>query len=279
MEWRLAHTSDSLGLALAIVFDDIVPAGIALYAAFWAFSIRRALGGRIYRNYALSLGVMCVILGLVAFGLLNLLPSTGSTTAMVASNIVYFASISVIFAFMDSAIRVARRSDPLLRSVLRWEKLRFVVWGDIGLMVVASAYLVVDPSVLTSSFAGFYVNVPASAQYSDFSSFLGIVSSFFPLVVGAPALLIGAERSRDPVLRGSFKWVGVVLLLILATFFEGLFLGPVTNPSGPISAFLSAVIGIPASYALYRSARSLAPINRLQAIESVTVPSSDTAEI
>src|SRR2546427_6227649 len=109
--------SDNLGIALTAAFG-IVSAGIALYAAYWAFAIRRALAGPLYRNFALSLGVVCVIFGLAVFGLVNLLPSVGSTISEVENNIIYFTIISVIFAFMDSAIRVARRSDPLLRSIL-----------------------------------------------------------------------------------------------------------------------------------------------------------------
>ncbi len=254
--------SDSPGFALAITLGEILSIAIALYAAYWAFAIRKALTGRIYRNHALSLGVVCVI-----FAFVNFLPSGGSTIVLVATNIFFGASVSVVFAFLDSTVRVARRSDPLLRSVLHWEKLRLVVWGDIGLIIIASALLVVDPSILTSSFSGFYQNDP-SAQSSGLSVLLGIVSILFPLAVGTPALLIGARRSRDPVLRGSLKWIGIVLLLLLAEALVGFL---TSNSTLTSTAFVILI-----SYALYKSARSLAPINRLPAVESETTDAPGT---
>jgi hypothetical protein len=242
--------SDSLGFALAILFAEIVPAAIGIYAAYWAFAIRRALAGRIYRNHALWLGVVCILGALSDF-----LTYSNNAIILVIITVFYIVFFAVIFAFVDSTVRVARRSDPLLRSILHWETLRIVVWCVIGVFAVVSVYSIVNPSFVVV--ASFLISIP--------------------FIAGAPALLIGARRSRDPVLRESLKWLGVTVLfgigLSVVSVIEGGVLGISTfdaaysYPALPGGAFLIMI-----GYSLYRCARSLAPTNRLPRVESETTP-------
>jgi hypothetical protein len=234
--------SDSLGFALVIFFGNILPAAILLYAAYWAFAIRRALVSHIYRSQALWLGAICIYLA--ASGPLGI-PSNNPIVSIAMTVSVGLAFL-FIFAWIDSTIRVARRSDPLLRSPLQWERLRVVLWPVLVLLIAPSVY----PS--TSIF-------PA----------IGLLSVLGITGVTTVALLIGAIRSRDSALRGAMKWIGVFLLCELGNFIFG---GLTTSSStSGVLTYLdysfpdvpSAIIVIIGFYALYKSARSLAPINRL----------------
>jgi hypothetical protein len=252
--------SDSLGFALAVVFAQIVPAAIYLYAAYWAFSIRRALAGRIYRNHALWLGAVGILVSLT-----NVLTFSSNTIINFALGIFYAVLFVVLFAFFDSTVRVARRSDPLLRDILRWDKLRVPLWGDVGVMAGINFIPILSPS-FANSIAG---NIVGNFVWTALAAILFGTS--------AAALVIGARRSRDPVLRRSLRWLGVVLSLVVVSFFVsaiefGVFGVTQYDSSYSYPALPGGALSILASYALYRSARSLAPVNRLPAVEPETIP-------
>ncbi len=88
-----------------------------------------------------------------------------------------------------------------------------------------------------------------------------------PFIIGAPTLLIGARRSRDPILRGSLKWIGLCFLCVLA----GSIVSGVVQSFGvslydlfySIDALPVDVMIILAAYCLYMSTRFLVPLNRL----------------
>jgi uncharacterized membrane protein YhaH (DUF805 family) len=137
-----------------------------------------------------------------------------------------------------------------------------VLWGDLGL---AAIYLVISGLDPSSTSAGL-------------AAAIGFPLFLLPFVVGAPAILIGARRSRDTVLRTSLKWIGgalgLFLLSALLAFVEMIVLG--------ISAY-DAVLSYPAlvfapgdilgAYCLYRSARSLSPVNTLSSVAPEIPPS------
>ena len=188
--------SDSIGLFLAVILGDLVPAAIGLYAAYWAFSIRGALVGRVYRNHALWLGAVCVVweVGLPVNSI-----SSNSVIISLALNLGLFFELAFVFAFIDSIVPVARRSDPLLRGILHWEKLRYVLWGDLGLAAIYLVLAAVEPS----------------SENSGLGGAIGFPLFLLPFIVGGPVVLIAAGRSKDYVLRGSLKWFGVLLLAFL----------------------------------------------------------------
>jgi predicted membrane protein len=254
--------SDSFEIALTIIIAYIVPATIAFYAAYWAFSIRRALAGRIYRSHALWLGSTCILLA--STGLF-----TYSTNSIVNTvlGVYYGVLFVVLFAFVDSTVRVARRSDPHLRSILLWEKLRIVVWIDIAALEVFQAIFVIVPLVSPT-----FPNSPQGVTFLNIAGYLYPVFSVIPFVAGAPALLIGARRSRDTVLQGSLKWLGVVFALIVVSILEGNFFPSGINQFNQYYSYYAipgGIIGILSAYAIYRSARSLAPMNRIQIIDQL----------
>jgi hypothetical protein len=250
--------SDNTGLFLAVVLGDLVPAAIGLYAAYWAFSIRRALAGRVYRNHALWLGAVCIVweVGIPANSI-----SSNSIIINLALNIGLFFELAFVFAFIDSIVPVARRSDPLLRGILHWDKLRYLLWGDLGL---AAIYLVIAA-------------VYPSYENSGLGGAVGYPLFLLPFIAGGPVVLVAAKRSKDYVLRGSLKWFGVALLAFLfnaLVSFTEMFLLNISQYDSSFSypALASVPGAILGAYALYRSARSLAPMNRLQPAGPETTP-------
>jgi hypothetical protein len=93
------------------------------------------------------------------------------------------------------------------------------------------------------------------------------VDASLVLILGATALLIGARRSSDTVLRHSMKWLGVGLLcvpgLVLVSVVEGIMGISYYDMIYSYGIVPWNAVAILLGYALYRSARSLAPLNRL----------------
>jgi hypothetical protein len=239
---------DSLGLALGI-FSYFAAAAAFLYASYWAFAIRRALVGRIYRNHALWLGILSII---VFFSVLtSLVPQGTSLLLYVLNSGPSTVAPLFLFAFIDSTIPIARRSDPLLRNILHWEKVRILAWSVLALDELLSVYF-----SITNSFS-----------YNGISGFLGLFGIVILVIIGFPPLLVGARRSMDPILRRSLKWLGLALLLLLGLFFVGGLEGALNLSAYDMTYSYGALAWnaaqIPVGYALYRSARSLAPVSRL----------------
>jgi hypothetical protein len=266
--------------------------GVGIYAAYWAFAIRRRLVGRIYRNHALWLGVLCV-LGLVStISNSPLTPNVSPSSNLAIDVIVAFFYYApwlevVLFGFINSTIPVLRRSDPLLRNILHWAKLRIALWSVLAFTTaVAICMSIYVPSCAWAADPPACIRSVVSA-WGELGNVLGFLSHWFYLPaiavsLAAVALLIGARRSRDMVLRQSVKWLGVAVCLIPVFFLllvlevESLSLSSYelyySYGAVPLNGGI-VLIG----YALYRSARSLAPLNRLPPIEPEITPSTTEA--
>jgi len=264
--------SDTLGPALAAL-SYITEAPIFLYGAYWAFAIRRALVGRIYRSQALWLGALFITGLIVSWGIL--LPSSGNP--FINAFVTFLAygpwPILVAFAFLDSTIPVLRRSDPLLRNILHWKELRIVIGSVLAFTTIFTIYASIFlPTCLSAA------NTPAcissaltsSGPLGDFLGFWGgyyWVDSSLVLALGAAALLVGARRSTDTVLRRSVKWLGVGLLcvpvLVSVSVIEGIMGISTYEMFYSYGIIPWNGVAILLGYALSRSARSLAPLNRL----------------
>ncbi len=234
----------SPGFALAIIFSEIIPAAIFLYAAYWAFEIRKGLANPIYRNHALWQG--CAIALTAAAPIITY---SNNYEILAGIEIFYSAFFVIIFIFIDSTVKIARRSDPLLRSILNWKRVRILGWAGIGLAVFDNLYSIVNVSFSNSLVGSLFFA-------------LGLLIAF---ALGGLAITIGARRSKDMLLRGNLKWLGLALLFAVGTVsvssIEG-FMGVsefATYYSYP--ALPSAVFYILMGYAFYRSSRSLAPVS------------------
>ena len=180
-------------------------------------------------------------------------PTGNGLVADVLNNAPTVALTLGFLAFVDSTVPIARRSDPLLRNILHWEKVRVVAWAVLILVEILTVYAEIE---------------------SNNTSSATVAGLFAVALIGAPPMLIGARRSMDPNLRGSLKWFGLSLL-----FFLGIILVGVVETELNLSTYYTtssygeipyAAVLILVAYALYRSARSLEPINRLPAIEPET---------
>jgi hypothetical protein len=210
-----------------------------LYPAIWAFSIRRALAIRLYRNQALGTGLFCV-------GLLLSTLSTGGSSPNGAGAFTLTLFLLFIFYLIDTSALAGRRSDPLLRDTLRWSRIRLPVWVIVLALIVPELVDMVNTgtySTWTSDFLGFvvlfgYLLIP------------GVGLSLQPLVSG---------RSKDAVLKKHLAWLGIVILATFATPIVGRLL--LASLSGGGYAIGLAFAG----FFLYKSARSLVPLNRISA--------------
>ena len=233
----------------AAVAGEFVVAAVWLYAAYWAFSVRKALAGRIYRRHALLLGVLGVVVAPTAF-------LTYSTNQVINDLIsVYISALFIfVFAFIDSTVPLARLSDPLLRNVLGWGRLRVVLWVDAAAMAIANAV----PSFL-----------PSNSEIGNLLS--GPLWLVFALALFCPsgaALAIGARHSRDPFFKRSLKWIALILVMLVAIFADDTIISSLPGVSQyefyySYYALPAGVLAAVAGYFLYRSARSLAPISSL----------------
>jgi len=258
--------SDSLGIIAAVIVAQIVPGAISLYAAYWAFSVRKALGGRMYRRHAFLLGVVCVIVSMLGF-----LTYSPNKVIDLLLALFYSGVFIFLFAFIDSTVPLARRSDPLLRSVLRWDRLRVALWTDTGALAVVNT---ISQTLYSGSTPG-QVGVLLNALWFVLAAILFGASGV--------ALVIGARRSRDPLFRRSLKWLGLVLIVVLLTFVNDTvisFLLPNLSTFDfyySYYALPSGLLSIVYTYFLYRSARSLAPISSLVEPERGSPPQVGTA--
>ena len=221
------------------------------YAAYWALTIRHALVGALYRNQAFGTGLIAAIMTLTIF-------VVAADVTGVQSIITPFVLVLVlvIFYFIDSSILAARRSDPLLRETLRWTRSRYLLWVLVFFLVAASA-------AATELFSD-------TLQNNSFGFAILTGAPFFAVLgLGLVALPISATRSRDGTLRTHFGWFGLFVAFLLA-FVITVAPAPSLNfTTGNFTFFniadfqVAFVCMIVAGYCLYRSARSLAPLNRI----------------
>jgi hypothetical protein len=257
--------------SLGIVYLVVVTAEALMfsYAAYWGFSIRRALYVRLYRNQALGTGLVAVsgvILGLGSAALFYNVQGNSNPGPSATS----FAILGVLtlFYWIDTSLLAARRSDPLLRDTFHWRSLRVVFWVGIilpfGLLVSVIVYLLgplalfvpCSPSVCAAP-------PPPWVQPVLFAPFLltGVAGLF---------LLVAARRSRDTNLKRNLRWFGLFAVSLLTSFIAE---AAATSPLGPLmnveyaGATIAAVGLLAGGYFLYRSARALVPLNRIESGE------------
>ncbi len=224
---------------LLMAYGHAIAAFLELYAAFWAFSIWRRLSVRLYRNQAFGIGIVAA-----SFALLDLDQFTPVVTGAEAGGsespfstsffLILFLVFVVLFYWIDASILAARRADPLLRDTLYWRRLRFVFW----VILVGSAVV----SILLQM------------------QFLFLIVLFIVPISGAVFLPIAASRSGDASLRRQLKWFGAfVLLLLVVSILAG------SSGQGANVYIVAATLGgiYAADYCLYKSAKSLVPLNRL----------------
>jgi hypothetical protein len=232
----MTSSFDVLLYALAIL-----PPPLFVYASYWALSIRRNLGVPVYRKQALGIGLVGI-----SFAWIFASQYYGISNALPVPVRVYTLALTAAMAFyyIDASVLAARRSDPLLRNTLFWGRLRIILWTVI---IIAIGFV-------TVLFAFLYATgtPPSDSVNPPLPELLLIISPVFIAgVSGVIFLPFAARRSKDMTLRRHLIWLGLSVFLSLGLG------GPFFPAPFPF------LFDIAAGYCLYRSARSLVPLNRL----------------
>ncbi len=230
-----------IGLLLAI--------GVGSYAAYWSFGLRRSLRVKAYARQALMAGSFSIygtLLYFLFYLTFFLAPSLYNTPLHTVQDGLYVILAPLTFAWVDSSIRVGRRSDPLLRDPLSWSKLRMVLWP-----------------LLLLGLVGYFIQ----GETSDIA-----LLSYVVVGVSIIPILMSAKRSGDPHYRRSLEWFGLTLatLVFQNVGFDVLVPGLGTGILySPAALFWSVVANFAVApiifYAIYMCARSLVPLNRISA--------------
>jgi len=156
----------------------------------------------------------------------------------------------------------ARRTDPLLRDTLSWSKLKYVVLSLNILGIVATSVVTLVTNNYGHGITNYDPTLPIYYIALLFVPFYATAISAFP------ALLISALRSGDDGLRKHLRWFGrhAVISLGLAA------ITPFTSAIIPVQeqSYVVALFAPFYGYCLYRSAKELAPLNRI-GVERVLV--------
>ena len=206
---------------------------ILLYAAYWALNIRHALAVNVYRKQALGIGLVAISCAILGFG--QVLPIVN--ISFLEGFGPGFLVLLVLFYWIDASMISARRSDPLLRDSLHWSKLRIVLWILIVALMLIGVILLIPKGTPSGLLLG-----------PLFLVALGLLI-LVPLS-GALSLSVALRRSKDIAFRRHLKWFAVFAVLFFFVF-----------PLGANIASYALIFA--AGYSLYRSARSLAPLNKI----------------
>jgi hypothetical protein len=224
----------------------IVVSAIFGYSAFWAFNIRSGLSVPLYRNQAAGLGVVILEAGFISLFVL-FFPNVQLFIPLLW--IVDFG----IFYWMNASMLASRRSDPLVRDTLHWSKLRYIILGIALLGIFSTTGALFTTNNFGVGIANYNPNVPALYLLSIFTPSFSIFSA------GSITLSIAALRSRDHAFRMHLLWFGLFGLTSVGPEIVGIFTRDLE------SHVLSVAIFAPVyGYCLYRSARALAPLNKLE---------------
>jgi hypothetical protein len=226
---------------------SLIPVPITAYGAFWCFTVRRSLAVRLYRNQALGAGLAGVAFSL--FFVTDAVANGGNTDLGTVAIVLLLLMSVLLFYWIDGSIMRARRTDPFLRNTFHWRRVRIVLWADI-LLAFSSLTILVASSPPSAANGG----PPALPIFIFLLSPIYLVG-----IVGLVLLPIAARKSGDFALRTHLRWFGLFVFLGLFNFLVANWISyGLTNES------MTLVANIIAGFCLYRSARSLAPLNRLE---------------
>jgi hypothetical protein len=240
----------SNGSVLAAVAFVVITAPIYSYAAYWAFGVRHALAFRFYRRQAFGIGVIVLaIWSTNAISALSGLVSLQIYSAL--SNLTWYFLLFTLFYWIDASVLASRRSDPLLRDTFHWSKLRIPLW-IVDLLAIGVTLSLLGYSEITGN-----VTLLNQVNAGTFNNAILNFLSGFPLVLaivcGIIFLSAIAVRAKwNKTLRRHFAWFALFLIFLFGI------LG--FNPAGPI-------VFVCAGFALYKSAKSLVPLNRIPSQE------------
>lgn len=210
---------------------------------------------RVYRNqsigvFLVGVALICYIVFFAIYNYLDLFSPLQTDFEVLFS---FAIPPFVAFYWIDSSVKAARRSDPLLRNIFQWEKLRFVLWGWV---VAADGSLTgfVTFSIVTNH--GTSASGPPALPI-----FIFFLSPIFLIAVLGPVILPRAAKfAVDKKFARHLQWFGLFLLFVLlplANIFIPMYSSAIPSLVPVIAFALPESIG---GFCLYRSVRSLVPL-------------------
>ncbi len=167
----------------------------------------------------------------------------------------------ILFYWIDASAPVARRSDPLLRDTFHWRQSRTLLW-TFNIVIIGSYLFTVTYLQATGKLPS--TSNPPPDLIFLFALFISPV--LVPMISGAALLPIWARRSRDTTLRRHLRWFGLFSLFLLVGTLASIVAYPEHHAGIGFLTYASLFVG---GYFLYRSARSLAPLNRITVEEAM----------
>lgn len=223
------------------------------YGSYWAFRIREVLFDHLFRERAQRAGTAGVFFTVLAGSyVLVLVLGTGNFYLTFAQYLVDDLAAIVTFAWVDSTITMMRRLDPLQRDSLHWKRLRIVIWAFVLIATVGG---------LVSALLGNLFASQAGTVSPTSGQGVLLTGPFGFSWIGLVAIVRSWRRSKQMILRGHLKWF---ILYLLAIWIASAATGGTYLASIPILGVVSALSLAVGAFFLYRSAKSLAPVNRLE---------------
>ncbi|HUI86836.1 MAG TPA: hypothetical protein VLY21_06750 [Nitrososphaerales archaeon] len=217
---------------------------IFLFATYRAFTIARVLVKGAYRNRALWTGGTAF--ALILFEYATTLPASNPLGISA-----FFLILLILFAFVDSSIRVAQETDFFHRSPLGWQRLRKPLYGiilgytGIGALLI----LIIGSTVAAISLTG---------------EVLWFIIAGVSLTYSAAALVVGARRTPERSLRRFVRMLGLTIICMVLFFTAWIPFIPFSQTVQDFGSLVSEVFIPLAAYFLYLAVMSLSPVGRVE---------------
>jgi hypothetical protein len=260
LAYLVALTMVLLNPSIRQIADLVILIPNFVFAAYWAFSLTKALVVPTYRRQTLGIGivVLAVFSVLVTF---LFFPTANTPASNLIQIVAFYTLFLVLFYWIDASVLTTRRYDPLLRDVLYWRKIRVPLW----LIIIVSTAIPVFVSLYiaaTSNTLLFNQLVNGTLGGPLLSSVLNIIVGIFPIVIPIcgivylPAIALRAKWDKN--LRMHFVWFAPTSICLILIFFGALG----SSNSLPSDALIGVIVTV-MGYTLYRSAKALVPMNRI----------------
>jgi hypothetical protein len=221
----------------------VAAVAIFLLATYRAFTIGRVLIRGVYRDRALwTAGTLIALIFLTVAS--NLPPSNP------LSPLSFVLIFVVLFAFVDSSIRVVQETDFFHRTPLRWERVRKPFY------VVLIAFLAVGGSLAL-------IEPTNSLLY-----LVGVLLWFGPggtfLTYSAAALVVGARRTPDRTMKRFVRMLGFAIICMVLFFTVWIPFAPFSLTVQDLGSLISELFVPAAAYFLYLAVMSLSPVGHVE---------------
>ena len=243
-------------LSFILLFATAVLTGLAFLRGI---EMGRAFIGGVYRRRAFWIAALLFAIELS--NVASLVPAVGNS---VAGAVIFFGMIVVVLAFVDGVILVAQQTDFFHRGILAWQPLRWVLYP----VVIMSVILEIVSFVAIPPFASSPPPGTSTALVVAFYQFDVVVPVCF--TYAAVVLAIGARRTPDRTLKSHARFLGLALLLFIATIV-------ISIPGTELWSFFANVTGLVSIYFLYRAVMALSPLGRVTPLDLATLPSTRTS--